>query len=416
LLLSVLVFTVNAQLASSSWNLILSQYSGVARPFRYGHSCVMTTAARMYCFSGIGANGGSVPAVDSFIYYNNQKLLTEVEDPNLNMGSRVESAYVLSNGELLTIYGGYLGSNSVPKPYLAVLNVTSKSWINGTEQFVGNPNLDCHNQIASYGASAAVDPATGDVYIWGGSSSLVNHNFLSRVVPSTFTYYQLPVSASSAAAPDRRYGSALGYYQGKVYVLLGVFALGNPGPIPLSNPTYYADLGVFTIAGGSGGTWVTSTPGGGPSARYYPGFTTLADGQTIVVFGGRDGSNVLNDVFSFDMSSSTWGSVSPSGTPPSGRDRIGTVHMFWPGEDSVMFYGGADLNFGPLDEAWYLTIFTNSSSPAGNPPVILTSSSNVLASPSPAAGSSSSSDASSTPPPVQTSGAAVLESWVSLLL
>lgn len=64
--------------------------------------------------------------------------------------------------------------------------------------------------------------------------------------------------------------------------------------------------------------WSTITPTGtGPSARY--GQSAVVSGSMIYVFGGMSSSAATNDLFSFDTTTNTWTALSPPGTAPSAR-------------------------------------------------------------------------------------------------
>jgi len=120
------------------------------------------------------------------------------------------------------------------------------------------------------------------------------------------------------------------------------------------------------------------------------------------------------------MATGAWSTISASGTPPVGRDRTFGVNMAWPGEDSVLYFAGADVNAGALDDFWYLILTTNNSSPIQPPPdVITSSSSSTIVLPSFAPNNTVSSSVETptpTPPPVVSdSGADTLSSWISLL-
>jgi N-acetylneuraminic acid mutarotase len=43
--------------------------------------------------------------------------------------------------------------------------------------------------------------------------------------------------------------------------------------------------------------------------------------NNIYIFGGYDGVNRKDDFFKYNIENNTWTTISPSGTPPSVRDR-----------------------------------------------------------------------------------------------
>jgi hypothetical protein len=67
-------------------------------------------------------------------------------------------------------------------------------------------------------------------------------------------------------------------------------------------------------------TWTDVTPsGGGPSPRWLLTAVYHPSRNSMIIFGGNDGANGLNDVWELDLDSLKWSQMAPSGTPPSGR-------------------------------------------------------------------------------------------------
>jgi len=286
-----------------------------------------------------------------------------------------------------------------------------------------NDSLSNHYEFGAYGASMAVDTSTGDVWLFGGNNILINLDFITRLTPTTFTYTQTVLN-QNVQPPNARYGSVFGFYQSSstktLWVWGGTYGQGAPGSI---TQQYYTDHGKFDIGSQS---WLTITqPSGSPSARAYSAVVTLKSGQFLIVFGGSTGSGssfaVLNDVYKFDMSAAAWSTLSPSGTAPPKRDRHAGMGMQWTGEDSCLFFGGADVNATPLNDFWYLVLTTNNSSPIQPPPPGVTSSSGgvVLPSLKPTTNSSEASvSATPTPTPIPIitdSSADKLLSWMKFL-
>lgn len=92
----------------------------------------------------------------------------------------------------------------------------------------------------------------------------------------------------------------------------------------VSPSAYFNDISSFDP---KTNTWTTlSTPGLTPSGRWWMGFSAAPDG-TIFLFGGGngDGGNavLLNDLYVFTPSTSTWRLILPSGALPSVRWTMG---------------------------------------------------------------------------------------------
>jgi hypothetical protein len=129
---------------------------------------------------------------------------------------------------------------------------------------------------------------------------------------------------------------------------------------------------------------------------------------------------MYNDVYTLDLAAPTaWSLVGLSGTPPSPRDRIVGVHLGWPGEDSVLIYGGADDDGGSINEFWKIQLISSGSAPNPPPPAPSSGSvpnnndfgdTNVV--PTDVESSSSSSAPLVQP---QDAAASALTSWISLL-
>jgi hypothetical protein len=123
-----------------------------------------------------------------------------------------------------------------------------------------------------------------------------------------------------------------------------------------SSGTYLNNVWVLSLAGTP--AWTQLTPSGTPpsgrsghSAIYDPG------SDCMVVFGGYNGSTLpyyLNDVWALSLSGApAWTQLTPSGTPPSGRD--GHNAIYDPVRDRMVMFGGA----GPdslLNDVWVLSL------------------------------------------------------------
>ena len=87
-------------------------------------------------------------------------------------------------------------------------------------------------------------------------------------------------------------------------------------------------------------TWsvVPCVAGGAPSPR--GGHTAVVHGASMLVFGGCDGWNYFNDLYSFDFPKREWAPVRVTGTAPGARSAPATVvHA----EQGAMYvFGGYD--------------------------------------------------------------------------
>jgi hypothetical protein len=129
--------------------------------------------------------------------------------------------------------------------------------------------------------------------------------------------------------PLTRIGHAM-CYDGQGALLFGGYAYNG------SNAVFMNDTWRF-----SSGNWTQLSPTGGPPpARYLHRLCYDSGRNVVVLFGGRSATgNVLNDIWEFNVASSTWTQKNPSGTAPAPRYRYA---MAWC--DSTIIAGGRDNN------------------------------------------------------------------------
>jgi hypothetical protein len=138
---------------------------------------------------------------------------------------------------------------------------------------------------------------------------------------------------------------------------------------------FYNDSWEFKYSSDENGAWLKLLPtGSSPSVRSSHIMIIDTTSSRAIVFGGYDNSSFLNDVWTFSLSDQNninWTKLNPSGTPPSGRrECIGT---FDPDNNRMIVFGGYDgTNY--LNEAWELNFTSGSNgqwnklSPQGSSP------------------------------------------------
>lgn len=94
-----------------------------------------------------------------------------------------------------------------------------------------------------------------------------------------------------------------------------------------------------------------------PAAREDHTWTITPDGATAYLFGGRDGSAVLDDLWAYDLATDAWSQISDAGSGP--RPRFGHNAAWAPGIGLVIFAGQAGSDFfndlwayDPSSNAW----------------------------------------------------------------
>ena len=94
----------------------------------------------------------------------------------------------------------------------------------------------------------------------------------------------------------------------------------------------------------------------GPAAREDHTWTVSADGRTALLFGGRDGTTVFGDLWSYDLVSDAWTELSPAAGPDA---RFGHEAVWMDDFGLVVFAGQAGPSFfndlwayDPAADAW----------------------------------------------------------------
>ena len=115
--------------------------------------------------------------------------------------------------------------------------------------------------------------------------------------------------------------------------------------------------------------WSDAAPqGSAPSARRGHGMAYDPTSGKVVLFGGWDGSSVLNDTWTYDPVGNTWTEAAPAGTVPSARQACTMVYDESAGK--MLLFGGWDLSAG-LNDTWEYDPVANTwteLAPAGSTP------------------------------------------------
>jgi hypothetical protein len=395
----------------------LSSLFGVAKPFRQGHAAIMTTFGRMASFSGLDNTLTGSRQVSRYNYLSNSQLQILPDVPANEKPSRQLSGYATWGDQYLVQYGGLVGGQNSKE--LIIFDVNAGSWVPNVTTFLTNPtfNIENHFVFGTESPSAAIDQ-TGFLWLFGGRSTILQLNFLTRVNLNTYEFIQVNLTTTTNQ-PSRRYASAMAYYSNALWLFGGRQGLGSN---PVQDLAYFNDLKKFNTGTNS---WSAPTATGSPpSARAYMATCILKDGITWILFGGLNDASgagtAFDDVYRFDLSSANgaWTAINAPNPPDPGRFKLVAVHLGWDGEDSVLFHGGSDLAGGSLNNFFKLEIVTNNTSP-NPPPADLDQDADVAdqnsgtSTPPP----SSSSVSSSEPPIVlpEDEAASALTSWLSLL-
>ncbi|CAE7029501.1 Lztr1, partial [Symbiodinium sp. CCMP2456] len=151
------------------------------------------------------------------------------------------------------------------------------------------------------------------------------------------TWHELVVA--STKPPKRSYPTAVYDPQGKAMVVFGGW----------DGHDRFDDTWAFDLAAK---TWhevdVGSTK---PPARNYPTAVYDPQGKAMVIFGGYDGHDRLDDTWAFDLAAKTWHELVVASTKPPKRSYHTAVYD--PQGKAMVIFGGYD-GHDRLDDTWAL--------------------------------------------------------------
>ena len=198
---------------------------------------------------------------------------------------------------------------------------------------------------ARWGASMAVDPASGKVIMFGGATSLWpkgSPNDTWAYDPAANSWTNLH---PSEPLPPARYGAAMALSPstGRLIVFGGV---GGGGTLN--------DVWAYDTAAN---IWTKLEPSGDlPHARYGPSMVYAPSLTKMIMFGGYASPTtpaIFNDTWTYDPVANTWATLSPTGTLPSPRLSMGAAYD--PSTARVIMFGGDERFGGRLNDTWTYT-------------------------------------------------------------
>jgi hypothetical protein len=190
---------------------------------------------------------------------------------------------------------------------------------------------------ARYGHSAIYDPVRDRMVVFGGGNSLGYLNDVWALsLAGTPAWTEL---TPSATPPSARWGHSA--IRDPVRDCMVVF--GGSGPLN--------DVWALSLAGTP--AWAQLTPSGTqPGARDWHSAVYDPVRDRIVVFGGDNGAGPLNDVWALMLAGTpAWMQLTPSGTPPGARYWHSAIYD--PARDHMVVFGGRNSS-DHLDEVWEL--------------------------------------------------------------
>lgn len=101
--------------------------------------------------------------------------------------------------------------------------------------------------------------------------------------------------------------------------------------------------------------WRLLSVGGGPAPRAHGAAVFDPVGRRLVVFGGEGQFGLLNDVWAFDLATSTWARLATRGAAPA--ERLGADAVYDPGGHRLVLWAGQQgRRF--FDDTWTLDLAT----------------------------------------------------------
>ncbi|OGS22518.1 MAG: hypothetical protein A2314_08460 [Elusimicrobia bacterium RIFOXYB2_FULL_50_12] len=141
--------------------------------------------------------------------------------------------------------------------------------------------------------------------------------------------------------PDKRFLAAMAYVPANNSAIL--FGGSSPSLAPLGD-TQQFDVNTRT--------WSPVTAATRPDNRYGHRMVAL-DNTRLLLFGGHDGTTVLNDTWIFDSADNSWHELTTLSTAPCARALFAMERA--QGANAVVLFGGND-NTAPLSDTWVFNI------------------------------------------------------------
>ncbi|KAF4673607.1 Leucine-zipper-like transcriptional regulator 1 [Perkinsus olseni] len=286
------------------WSMI-THNSGVPPRARSLHVSVVVDDS-MYVFGGYD---GSNRVNDFYKYHFPTKAWSTVSYYSPRPSARDRHVAVAYRGNIY-IFGGYDGSTRVNDFWL--YDTQAQSWALVAHAVIGS------SSILPFNYDISCDAPDGKVFL----------EFIKRALNAEFVHFNVSVLTEKGQVPSARHSHSAVEYNGSMYVFGGYD--GN----------YRNDFHAFNfVAEKWSPVEVNNAGGSGPRARYRTSAVVHKD--SMLVFGGHDGSKHLNDFYMFDFFTSTWALVEPSLSskvpPPTPRDsHIAAVYG-----DSMYVFGGS---------------------------------------------------------------------------
>ncbi len=308
-------------LASGTWRQV---YPALSPPAR--NQAVMgydAAAGEVVLFGGYT---GSAYLNDTWLYDAATNTWTQATPSTSPSGRDLGGmVYDAAAGEMV-LFGGYSGT--------APLNDT---WLYNAGTDVWSQAAPATSPATRSRFAMSYDAAAGDIVLFGGydatTTTWLNDTWLYNAAADTWT------QEAPATSPSVRGNAAMSYNAAAdVEVLFGGY----------SGSVYLNDTWTYSVATD---TWTLESPATSPSLRSDAMSAYDGAGTLEVLFGGNNGTNSLNDTWTYNAGTDTWAQLASSATPAN-RENSSMVYDSASGE--MVLFGGINST-GILNDTWTYT-------------------------------------------------------------
>jgi N-acetylneuraminic acid mutarotase len=178
-------------------------------------------------------------------------------------------------------------------------------------------------------------PASGKVILFGGTNNRVGYNDTWSYDPTVNQWTRLKPSGTS---PSKRAGYAMAYDPTHHALVL----FGGIGETALLNDTWSYDPAT--------NKWTKLKPSGPvPAARYGAAMAFDQISQKMILFGGADAKDqLLNDTWAYDPAANAWTKPQTIGAP---SGLLGPAMAYDPVNRAILLFGGGDGS-SLLNDTW----------------------------------------------------------------
>lgn len=213
-----------------------------------------------------------------------------------------------------------------------------------------------YGPAARFAHTAVFDPVSKKMLIFGGqdSATAADLNDVWLVDTGTSKFVTSTSLAPTGSIPSGRFGHVATY--DSTSNRMTVFGGGTGLPAPCVN-----DVWILDGANGQGGssTWLSITASGTPPApRLHHTGAYDPNTNALIVFGGNNcATGYFNDVWILsnangESGTPTWTKLAPSGTPPAARESSSAIYD---SVNNVMTVYGGDAGSANFGDAWTLS-------------------------------------------------------------